>query len=43
MGERLTGPIFRAMVVLVMWVMGVRLRVFHGFVNVLMFVMLGDV
>lgn len=43
MGVRLAGRIIGAMLVLVMCVMGVRMRVFHGFVNVLMFVVLGDV
>ena len=40
---RLTGRIVGVVFVLMMRIMDVEMRVFHGFVNVLMFVVLGDV
>ena len=43
MGVRLTGRIIGAVLVLVMCVMSMGMRMFHGFMNVLMFVVLGDV
>ena len=42
MSVRLAGRIVRVVLVLVMRIVDVGMRVFHGFVNVLMFVMLGD-
>jgi hypothetical protein len=39
----LAGWIVGVMLVLVMRIVGVGVRVFHRFVNVLMFVVLGDV
>ena len=43
MGVRLTRRIVRVVSVLVMRIMDVGMRVFHGFVDVLMFVVLSDV
>ena len=43
MGVWLAGRIVRVMFVLVMRIMDVGMRVFDGFVDVLMFVVLGDV
>jgi hypothetical protein len=43
MGVRLTGWIVEAMLVLVMRIMDMGVRMFQGFVNVLVFVLLGDV
>ena len=43
MGVWLTGRIVRVVFVLVMRIMDVGMRVFHGFVDVLVFVVLSDV
>jgi hypothetical protein len=43
MGVRFAGRIVGAVFVLMMRIMHVGMRVFHGFMNVLMFVVLGDV
>ena len=43
MGMRLTGRIVGVVFVLMMRIMDVGMRVFHGFVNVLMFVVFSDV
>jgi hypothetical protein len=42
MGVRLTGRIVGVVFVLMMRIMDVGMRVLHGFVNVLMFVVFGD-
>jgi hypothetical protein len=43
MGVRFAGRIVGVVLVLMMRIMHVGMRVFHGLMNVLMFVVLGDV